>query len=75
MNKQRKKDEGEIKKRSEIERLKSAFDYDLNLYKRTGNQIYIDCAEATLNSILEKGYRGVYAKLVCELLIKKGGND
>lgn len=64
-----------MKKRSEIERLKYGFDYDLNLYNCTGKQIYLDCAKDTLNSILEKGYRGVYAKLVCELPTEKGGDE
>ncbi len=64
-----------MKKRSEIERLKYGFNYDLDLYNRTGKQIYLDCAEHTLSTILEKGYRGVYAKLVEELPTEKGGAE
>jgi hypothetical protein len=61
-----------MKEQSTIEKLKCGFYSDLDLYEKTGKEIYLICAEYTLNKILKKGYRGVYQKLVAAHPTVKG---
>ena len=62
-----------MKKQSAIQKLKCGFYFDLDLYERTGKQIYLVCAKHILDKIFNKGYREVYKKIVLDYPTEKGG--